>query len=162
MVVKTELLIRRGFSGEFVSMAALAVRAWRIAARDIELTTERQEVLEARFQRDLQEIADGVLAAEKAGILAGWGARVPQSNYISDLWVDPPHHGQGIGRQILDALMAQILLDGFDEALIGTHADNLPAINLYKKAGFRIDWQGDEWSESFERTVEKVRMRADL
>jgi [ribosomal protein S18]-alanine N-acetyltransferase len=141
VVVKTELLIRRGFPGEFVSMAALAVRAWRIAARDIELTTERQKLLEARFQRDLQEIADGVLAAEKAGILAGWGARVPQSNYISDLWVDPPHHGQGIGRQILDALMAQI---------------------LYKKAGFRIDRQGDEWSESFERTVEKVRMRADL
>ncbi len=130
---KTELLIRRGFPGEFVSMAALAVRAWRIAARDIELTTERQEVLEARFQHDLQEIADGVLVAEKAGILAGWGARVPQSNYISDLWVDPPHHGQGIGRQILDALMAQILLDGFDEALIGTHADNMPAINLYKR-----------------------------
>ncbi|KAB2681728.1 GNAT family N-acetyltransferase [Brucella tritici] len=162
MVVKTDFLIRRGFPGEFVSMSALAVRAWRIAARDIELSAEGQKALEAKFQRDLQENADGVLAAERAGALAGWGARVPQSNYISDLWVDPPYHGQGIGRQLLDALMAKILLDGFDEALIGTHADNLPAINLYKKAGFQIDWQGDEWSESFGRSVEKVRMSADL
>lgn len=162
MVVKTDLLIRRGFPGEFVSMAALAVRAWRIAARDIELGAERQKVLEARFLRDLQENADGVLVADRGGIIAGWGARVPQSNYISDLWLDPPYHGQRIGMQLLSALMAKILLDGFDEALIGTHADNLPAINLYKKAGFQIDWQGEERSESFGRTVEKVRMRADL
>ncbi|MBQ0707457.1 GNAT family N-acetyltransferase [Ochrobactrum sp. AP1BH01-1] len=162
MVVKSDLLIRRGFPGEFASMAALAVSAWRIAARDIELTADRQQALETKFLHDLQENADGVLIAERAGALAGWGARIPQSNYISDLWIDPPWHGQGIGGQLLDALMAQILLDGFDEALIGTHADNLPAISLYKKAGFQIEWQGEEWSQSFRKTVEKVRMRAKL
>ncbi len=162
MVVKSNLLIRRGFPGEFASMAALAVRAWRIAARGVELAADRQHALEAKFLHDLQENADGVLTAEKAGIIAGWGARVPRSNYISDLWVDPPCHGQGIGGQLLDALMAQVLLDGFDEAVIGTHADNLPAINLYGKVGFRIEWQGEEWSESFRKQVEKVRMRAKL
>ncbi|MFK0683352.1 GNAT family N-acetyltransferase [Ochrobactrum sp. BD67] len=161
-MVKSELLIRRGFPGEFVSMAALAVRAWRIAARDVELTAKRQEALEVKFLRDLQENVDGVLVAERGGIIAGWGARVPQSNYISDLWVDPPHHGQRIGTQLLDALVAQILLNGFDEAVIGTHTDNLPAINLYKKAGFQIEWQGEEWSESFSKTVGKVRMRTKL
>lgn len=161
-MVKSELLIRRGFPGEFVSMAALAVRAWRIAARDVELTAKNQEALEVKFLRDLQENADSVLVAERGGIIAGWGARVPQSNYISDLWVDPPHHGQRIGTQLLDALVAQILLNGFDEAVIGTHTDNLPAINLYKKAGFQIEWQGEEWSESFSKTVGKVRMRTKL
>ncbi|MBB4092014.1 GNAT family N-acetyltransferase [Brucella pecoris] len=161
-MVKIDLLVRRGFPGEFVSMAALAVRAWRIAARDIELTAEKHEALEAKFQRDLHANTDCVLIAERAGIVAGWGARVPQSNYISDLWVDPLRQGQGIGRHLLGALMAQILLDGFDEAVIGTHADNLPALNLYKRAGFRIDWRGEEWSESFGRTVEKVRMCTKL
>ena len=161
-MVKSELLIRRGFPGEFVSMAALAVRAWRIAARDVEPTAKRQEALEVKFLRDLQENADSVLVAERGGIIAGWGARVPQSNYISDLWVDPPHHGQRIGTQLLDALVAQILLNGFDEAVIGTHADNLPAINLYKKSGFQIEWQGEEWSESFSKAVGKVRMRVKL
>lgn len=63
---------------------------------------------------------------------------------------------------MLDALMAQILLNGFDEAVIGTHADNLPAIKLYEKAGFQIEWLGEEWSESFSKTVAKVRMRAKL
>ncbi len=162
MVVKADLLIRRVLPGEFVCMAALAVRAWRIAARDIELNAARQKALEAKFQRDLQGNADGVLVAEKAGAVAGWSARVPRTNYISDLWIDPLFHGQGIGGQLLGAVMAQILLDGFVEALIGTHADNLPAINLYIKAGFQIDWQGYEWSESFGRTVEKVSMRTEL
>ncbi|MEJ5021892.1 GNAT family N-acetyltransferase [Ochrobactrum vermis] len=161
-MVKADFLIRRGLPGEFVSMAALAVRAWRVAARNIELSSEGQDALEAKFQRDLHANKDCVLIAERAGIIAGWGARVPQSNYISDLWVDPRYHGQGIGRQLLDALMAQILLDGFDEAVIGTHADNLPALNLYKRAGFRIDWRGEEWSESIGRTVEKVRMCTKL
>ncbi|ERM00899.1 hypothetical protein Q644_24365 [Brucella intermedia 229E] len=49
MVVKSDLLIRRGFPpGEFASMAALAVRAWRIAARGVELTADRQHALEAK------------------------------------------------------------------------------------------------------------------
>ncbi|MCO7727419.1 MULTISPECIES: GNAT family N-acetyltransferase [Brucella/Ochrobactrum group] len=161
-MVKSNLLIRRGFPGEFVSMAALAVRAWRIAVRGVELTAERRQLLEAKFLRDLQDNAEGVLVAERTGTVVGWGARTLQTNYVSDLWVDPRCHGQGIGSQILDALMAQILLNGFDEAVIGTHADNLPAIKLYEKAGFQIEWLGEEWSESFSKTVAKVRMRAKL
>lgn len=153
---------RRSMAGEFDSIASLAVRAWRTAAGDVAIDGEKHLALQSRFLRDLRENADGVLVAEQAGVVLGWGARVPASNYISDLWIDPLYHGQGIGGRILDALMAQILLDGLDEALIGTHADNRPAIGLYEKAGFKIDWRGEEWSESFGRTVEKVRLRARL
>lgn len=143
-------------------MVALAVRAWSVAARDIKLSDEKCLALEAKFLRDLYENADGVLVAECAGTIFGWGARVPSSNYISDLWIDLPYQGQGIGGQILDALMAQMLLEGFDAATIGTHADNLPAIGLYQKLGFTIDWRGEEWSESFGRSVEKVHLRRPL
>ncbi len=154
--------VRRPVADEFASMAALAVRAWLTAAPDIELTTERQEALEMEFQRDLLENANGVLAAYIGGTCTGWGARVPKSNYISDLWIDPPYQGQGFGSCILDALMAQIMLDGFNEARIGTHANNLTAIHLYKNMGFKIDWRGEEWSKSFGRSVEKVWMCAAL
>ncbi len=143
-------------------MSALAVRAWQIPAGGALITDKKRLALEAKFLRDLRENADSVLVAERAGTIFGWGARVPASNYISDIWIDPPYQGQGIGGQILDALMAQILLDGFDAATIGTHADNLPAIGLYQKLGFTIDWRGEEWSESFGRSVEKVRLRRPL
>ncbi|MDT4863557.1 hypothetical protein FQZ97_982700 [compost metagenome] len=63
---------------------------------------------------------------------------------------------------MLGALMAQIVLDGFAEAEIGTHADNFPAIGLYEKAGFRTYHRSEEWSESFGRNVEKVRMQVKL
>jgi ribosomal-protein-alanine N-acetyltransferase len=162
MVVNLDILIRRGSPGEFVFMAELAVRAWEIPAKGAPLSDQRRVELEANFLGYLHENADGVLVAEANGKILGWGALVPGSNYIADLWIDPPCHGQGIGGRILDALMAQILLDGFDTATIGTHADNLPAIGLYEKMGFRIEWQGEEASASMGRVVEKVRMRATL
>lgn len=162
MVVRVDTSTRRGFPGEFVSMAALAVRAWEIPAKIGPLSDQNRAELEANFLGYLHENADGVLVAEANGKILGWGARVPGSNYIADLWIDPPFHGQGIGGRIIDALMAQILLDGFDAATIGTHADNLPAIGLYEKMGFRIEWRGEESSVSMGRAVEKVRMRATL
>ena len=163
MVVKSEPLLRRAKTpGEFVFMAELAVRAWQTAARAIELTDESRSLLKAKFLRDLNENADGVLLAEREGRIWGWGARLSNSNYISDLWIDPPYHAQGLGGLLLNALMAQILLDGFAEAEIGTHADNLPAIGLYSRTGFTIYRQEQEWSESFGRRVEKVRMKASL
>lgn len=70
-------------------MAEIAVRAWQTAARDIVLTDESRSELQAKFLRDLRGNADGVLLAERCGEIYGWGARVPKSNYISDLWVDP-------------------------------------------------------------------------
>lgn len=163
MVVKSELLIRRAITpGETVFMAELAVRAWQTAARHIHLTDESRAALQTKFLRDINGNADGVLVAERQGQMCGWGARIPKSNYISDLWIDPAYHGQGLGGLLLNALMAQILLEGFAEAEIGTHADNLPAIGLYKKTGFTIYRQDEEWSESFGRRVEKVRMKASL
>lgn len=162
MVVKSEVLIRRVKSGEFVLMAELAVRAWQTAARDIALTDESRTMLQAKFLRDLHENTDGVLVVERSCEICGWGARVPKSSYISDLWIHPSHHGKGFGGVLLGALMAQIVLDGFLEAQIGTHADNLPAIGLYEKAGFRTYHRSEEWSESFGRTVEKIRMHVEL
>lgn len=162
MVVKSETLIRRAFPGEFVLMADLAVRAWQTVARDITLTDESRLALQTKFLRDLHENADGVLLVERSSEILGWGAYVPNTNYISDLWVHPLHHGQGVGGALLDALMAQIILNGFSDAEIGTHADNFRAIGLYEKFGFHINQRGEEWSASFGCIVEKVRMRADL
>jgi len=163
MVVKSEVLIRRAeMSGEFVLMAEIAVRAWQTAARDITLADESRSELQVKFLRDLHENADGVLLAERSGEICGWGARVPKTNYISDLWIDLAHHGQGYGGALLDALMAQIVLNGFSDAEIGTHANNLRAIKLYEKFGFRIYQRSEEWSASFGYIVDKVRMRADL
>jgi len=134
MVVKVETAIRRGLPGEFVFMAALAVRAWEIPAKSEPLGDRRRAELEANFLGYLHENADGVLVAELDGKILGWGARVPGSNYIADLWIDPPYHGQGIGGRILDALMAQILLD----ASIQQRSARMPIIS--RPSAFTRKW----------------------
>ena len=162
MVVGPKPFIRRAAPGEHDLLATLAVRAWNVAVHGIELTEERRFALKEKFLRHLSETADGVRVAELADGIRGWGGRVPDSPYISDLWVEPEYHGQGIGGHILDALMAAIFLDGFAAALIGTHADNIPAIRLYEKMGFEVEWRGEEWSESLGCKVMKVGMRASF
>lgn len=162
MVVKQKLIIRRALPGEFVFMAHLAARAWQNAVGAHALTDKRQNALADRFLRELSENPDGVLLIEREHELTGWGARIPATNYISDLWIDPNYHRQGQGCVLLDALLANIIYDGFDCAEIGTHADNLPAIALYEKTGFQVYWRGFEWSESCACEVEKIRMRLEL
>lgn len=147
-------------------MASLGTRAWRDAA----LLSEKCPPIEAaqlvaeeqRFLRDLEEDHGGALVAGRNERILGWAMRVPQTNYISNLWVDPVCHRQGIGSALLDALMITILLDGFTDITIGTHADNQRAIALYAKKGFQIDRQFAEWSQSFGRVVQKLQLRCPL
>lgn len=161
-MVKAEPLIRRALPGEFVLMAKLAVRAWETAVTTDNSNDVDRQALECRFLKELSENADGVLTVTQNDRILGWGARIPYANMISDLWIDLPHQGQGLGRLLLDSLIAQILLDGFNEICIGTHADNKNAIHLYEKVGFRIHWRGMEWSDSLGKEVEKVALRMSV
>ena len=144
-------------------IARIGADAWasHIFSHESEEPDQRRRA-ELAFLHSGQDYLDYVLVAEKDGVICGWGARDTNQNYISDIWVDPAHHGQGIGTLLVDALLAQIVMLGFQTAEIGTHARNLPAIKLYEKCGFRIIRRYEEWSASLARVVEKVKMQADL
>jgi aminoglycoside 6'-N-acetyltransferase I len=49
--------------------------------------------------------------------------------------VAPSHHRRGIGRQVLDALLAHGRALGCTEAWLGTELENEPARRLYESAG---------------------------
>jgi ribosomal protein S18 acetylase RimI-like enzyme len=55
--------------------------------------------------------------------------------WINEVGVAPSHQGRGIGRQLLDALLAHGRILGCTEAWLGTEPDNLPARRLYEAAG---------------------------
>lgn len=174
MVVENDIVLRRLEPGEASlptrrALAKLALRAWKIPALAgfeqgalVDFTDDDYQKVEAGFLDIVTQADAQVLIAERAGKIAGWGAITAKTNYISDLWIDPDFHRQGIGRILMDALMAEIILSGWTEATIGTHATNLPAIALYQRCGFAIYWREIEYSKSFGREVEKVRMRAPL
>lgn len=155
--------LRQAITADLAIIARIGADAWasHIFSYETEKPDQRRRA-ELAFLRSVQDYLDYILVAEQGGVVCGWGARDTNLNYISDIWVDPARQGQGIGTLLVDALLAQIVLLGFQTAEIGTHARNLPAIRLYEKCGFRIIRRYEEWSDSLGRVVEKVKMQADL
>lgn len=119
------------------------------AARFDDLTALR--ALEtACFGRDawselsLQAELDGVPAtryvvvAEDAGLVVGYAALLASDRTadVQRIAVRPDRHRQGIGRRLLDALLAEARARDCHEALLEVRADNVPAITLYEQHGF--------------------------
>ena len=52
------------------------------------------------------------------------------------MWVRPAHQGQGIGRRLLDAVVAFIRTQGARETFLGVAEGNEPARRLYETYGF--------------------------
>jgi aminoglycoside 6'-N-acetyltransferase I len=55
--------------------------------------------------------------------------------WINEVGVAPTHRRRGIGRRLLDALLAHGRTLGCTEAWLGTEEDNVPARGLYERAG---------------------------
>jgi ribosomal protein S18 acetylase RimI-like enzyme len=55
--------------------------------------------------------------------------------WINEVGVAPTHQRRGIGRQLLEALLAHGRTLGCTEAWLGTEPDNVPARRLYEGAG---------------------------
>jgi len=55
--------------------------------------------------------------------------------WVNEVGVAPTHRRRGIGRQLLDALLAHGRTLGCTEAWLGTDEGNVPARALYERAG---------------------------
>ncbi len=83
-----------------------------------------------------------LVVALEDGVVVGMGSAVdyvhpdkaPQL-WINELGVAPTHRRLGVGRRLLEALLARGRTLGCTEAWLGTEADNEPARALYEQAG---------------------------
>jgi ribosomal protein S18 acetylase RimI-like enzyme len=88
-----------------------------------------------------------VLVAECEGIVVGYTyGGIEGIDYMSlrgpagvlyDIVVDPAHRGQGVGRMLLDATLAEMRVAGSPRAVLSTAERNEPAQRLFERAGFR-------------------------
>lgn len=88
-----------------------------------------------------------VLVAELAGEVVGYTyAGLEGYDYMAlrgpagalyDIVVDPAHRGHGIGRQLLDATLAELTRRGAPRVLLSTAERNATAQHLFERAGFR-------------------------
>jgi ribosomal protein S18 acetylase RimI-like enzyme len=88
-----------------------------------------------------------VLVAEREGKVLGYTyASVEGYDYMSlrgpagvlnDIVVDPAHRGQGVGRVLLDASLAELEARGVPRIVLSTAERNEAAQRLFARAGFR-------------------------
>jgi ribosomal protein S18 acetylase RimI-like enzyme len=88
-----------------------------------------------------------ILVAERGGEVVGYAyAGVEGTDYISlrgpagvlhDILVDPAHRGQGLGRALLDAMLAALAAKGAPRVVLSTAERNESAQRLFARAGFR-------------------------
>lgn len=95
----------------------------------------------------LSEIKNNeVFVIEKEGKIVGsimYEIKSPEHIYLSGLVVDPRFQGQGIARQAMEIILAD--LTDKNRIDLVTHPENTKAINLYKSLGFVIEGQKENY-----------------
>ena len=138
----TGLVIRAASPADITGIYAHAVR-FGTASFEIEPPNEAEM---ARRQRALIEGGFPYLVAEADGTVAGYayaGPYRPRPAYRfsveNSVYVAPEAHRRGVGRALLDRLIAEAQARGFRQmiAVIGD-ADQAPSIALHRAAGFRL------------------------
>lgn len=100
--------------------------AWSKALFDQELAHPDSFYLVARSTEDNQIVG---YAGLRAPLTGGQGD-------IQTLAVLPAQRGRGLGRQLLEALLAEAVTRGVSDVFLEVRADNPVAINLYRRHGF--------------------------
>jgi ribosomal protein S18 acetylase RimI-like enzyme len=87
-----------------------------------------------------------IAAAIEDGVIVGFASGVdylhpdkPPELWINEVGVAPTHQGRGIGRRLVDALLAHGRTLGCRTAWVLTEAGNAPARALYAAAGGSLD-----------------------
>jgi phosphinothricin acetyltransferase len=118
------------------------------------------------------ELDHPVLVAEDDGMVVGYtcwsdfrgGPRFPGYRYTVELTihVDGAHHGRGIGRTLLGALVDLAHERGIHVMVAGIDADNAPSIALHEALGFVEVARMPEVGRKFDRWLDLVLMQRIL
>ncbi len=94
---------------------------------------------------DASHLHDHRLVAIADGEVAGWAALSPVSDRCAyagvaenSVYVDPDHRGQGVGRALLEALIAGAEATGIWTIQTGIFPENQASLALHERCGFRI------------------------
>ena len=99
--------------------------------------------LQARRGELIDAFGDGGIVAQWQGRMLGlacWKREVADRSIaeVTCLVVDSSQRQRGIGRALLDATTAELHADGVRRVWLVTTNDNLVALRLYQRAGFRL------------------------
>ena len=115
--------------------------------RFIAATSRTEQGYGAYLGTQLDEASVVVLVAELGGDVVGytyagmeghdWMALRGPAGALHDIVVDQAHRGQGIGRLLLEATIAELRARGAPRVVLSTAERNEAAHHLFEHAGFR-------------------------
>lgn len=140
------MTLRPARDDEAEALAQLHVAAWRDAHAAFAPTEAIETLGVARrlpaWQRYLADPAQHVLVAEQNGALVGLVCFGPASQpelgeqaEIKHLYVAGSARQLGLGKSLLEAALAQALIDGYTKATLAVVSENTAARGFYKARG---------------------------
>lgn len=154
-----DALVRSAERGDIAAIAEIYADAVLNGTATFELVPPAAPEMERRFER-LRAGGFPWLVAEVAGGIAGYAYAGPYRDRPAYRWtvedsiyLAPPWRGQGVGRLLLDALVAEAAARGFRQmvAVIGDEAST-GSIALHGAAGFArvgvmpaVGWKHGGW-----------------
>ncbi len=166
-------------------MSSLQIRPTRVAdlasiteiyAQEVRQGTATFELVPpdlAEMTRRFQALTDGgfpYLVAELEGVVAGYAyasSYRPRPAYRftveNSVYLRPSHHRRGIGRQLLERLIAECEARGFRQmiAVIGDSA-NAGSVGVHMACGFKMIGTHPSVGLKFGRWLDTVMMQRDL
>lgn len=138
--------IRRFTADEWRTYRELRLRALADSPDAFGSTLEREAAFTDSEWRN--RLADGVSAPDAIPLVAlvddtpaalAWG-RVAEHDaevaHLYQVWVAPGHRGRGIGRMLIEAVIAWARESGLRVLLLDVTAGNSAAVELYRQLGF--------------------------
>jgi L-amino acid N-acyltransferase YncA len=158
----TGLVIRAAVAADIPAITRIYAHAVRFGTASFELEPPDETEM-ARRQRTLIDDGFPYLVAEADGAVVGYAYAGPyrtrpayRFSVENSVYVAPEAHGRGIGRALLDRLIAEATARGFRQmiAVIGD-SDQAASIALHHAAGFRhvgtiaaVGFKHDRWLDS--------------
>lgn len=109
----------------------------RILREPLGLRLSEEDVRDEARQRHFIIESDGALLGS---VIAR--AEAPKTVRLRQMWIEPDHAGQGIGRQLLERVIAILAAEGIENLVL--HARQ-PVLDFYRKCGFTAG--GPEFTE---------------
>jgi L-amino acid N-acyltransferase YncA len=141
----TGLVIRATGPADIAAITRIYAHAVRCGTASFEIEPPDEAEM-ARRQRALVDAGFPYLVAEGDGAVLGYAYAGPyrsrpayRFSVENSVYVSPEAHRRGVGRALLDRLIAEAQARGFRQmiAVIGD-SDQAPSIALHRTAGFRL------------------------
>lgn len=144
------MTVRKAQKPDASSLAAISIEVWigtylKHGVSAFFADYALSEFTALNFENLLADPNQFILVSENEEGIDGFirvssGSKAPASGCssveISTLYVQPRHHGKGIGKALLDAALEHCRRRGAASVWLTTNAENSPAIAFYLKQGF--------------------------